>query len=77
MINRSQKFIFYEFLSIIGHITEHPKDTASPCTDQKQFYYPFRLPLDRRLVERNKAVENESKQSIKAVFGQQRIKLSF
>ena len=41
MINRSQKFIFNEFASIIAGITEHPKDTAPPCTDQIQFLLSF------------------------------------
>ena len=60
-------------------MTEHPipKDTASPCTDQKQSYHPFQPLFDRRPVERNRAVENGSQRSIKAVFGEQRIKLSF
>ena len=44
---------------------------------KNSFYYPFRPIFDRRPVERNRAVENGSKRSIKAVFGEQRIKLSF
>ena len=45
--------------------TEHPQDTASPCTDQNRFYYPFRPLFDRRPVERNRVVKNGLKWSIK------------
>ena len=79
MINRSQKLISYEFLLIIGHdwITQGHSLTLYVVLIKNSFYYPLRPLFDRRPVERNKAVENGSKRSIKAVFGQLRIKPFF
>ena len=64
MINRSQKFIFYEFLSNIGHNWTQPHLVLI----KSSFYYPFRplfwLQTSQKKQNGRKEVENVGKNCI-------------
>ena len=77
MINWSQKFISYDFWSIIGDNWTSIRDSLTLYWSKAVFIVLFDRSFDRRLVKRNRTVEKGSKRSVKTVFGQGRLKLSF